>query len=387
MTLHRIVGSTALVCVFLGSAPSAFAQDVAKGARAWLNGTLQPPPLSISYDGEPITMRFSSFLSPSIKLVSDVWEPAIARLEAESGGKIQVKSYWGGTLHSLPEGFRAVREGVTDFTHCMTAMDPGHFDIFSALTIPFLFRDSTVATMVSHEVYPDYLKKEYESQGVLLAHVTMTPPYNLLTKEPVATLGDLKGKKVRIGGGLQSNVVASLGAVPVDISSRELFTGFQSGVIDGVVFHDAAFVSFRAAEVGRFRTNVGLLNNSSEYCLSRQFYEGLPPSLKPVLARWMQELAVAEAQIYYDGFGEAAREEMDGMGIEVIELTDEQRSAWKAATAVAIDKYFADMEAKGHEVEGMVAAMKAAAEKYGAMSSVDQMKMVMETPVKGLLPE
>lgn len=376
----------AAACCAALAGPAA-AQDGAEGARAWLSGELEPPKLDIAYDGEPITMRFSSFLSPSIKLVSDVWEPAIARLEAESDGKIQVKSYWGGTLHGLPEGFRAVREGVTDFTHCMTALDPGHFDMFNGLTVPFLFRDSTVATLVSHDVYADYLKEEYEGQGVLLGHITMTPPYNVLTKEPVHTLEDMSGKKLRIGGGLQSDVIAALGAVPVDISSRELFTGFQTGVIDGVTFHDAAFVSFRAAEVGTHKTDVALLNNSSEYCLSRQFYEDLPPSLKPVLARWMQELAVAEAQLYYDGFGEDARSQMDDLGIEVIELSDEERARWQEAANTAVEGYVAEMDGKGHDVAGMIAAMKASAETYGAMSSVEQMKSVMESPVKGLLPE
>lgn len=387
MQNRMILASVMTIGVAGAIAGPVLARDGAEGARAWLSGELEPPALAIDYDGDPITMRFSSFLSPSIKLVSDVWEPAIKRLEAESGGKLTVKSYWGGTLHGLPEGFRAVREGVTDFTHCMTALDPGHFDAFSALTIPFLFEDATVATLVSHAVYPNYLREEYEAQGVLLGHVTMTPPYNLLTKTPVASLEDMAGRKLRIGGGLQSDVVVALGAVPVDISSRELFTGFQTGVIDGVVFHDAAFVSFRASEVGTHRTEVGLLSNSSEYCLSKDFYEGLPPSLKPVLARWMQELAVAEAQIYYDGFGADARAEMEAAGIETKTLSEEERAKWQAAADKAVVAYVAQMSGKGHDIAAMIEQMKAQTETYAAMTSMEQMESVMQNPVKGLLPE
>lgn len=384
---YRMLAGTILVAGLTSFGGAAVAQDGAEGARAWLSGELLPPKLAIDYDGEPITMRFSSFLSPSIKLVSDVWEPAIARLEEESEGKLKVKTYWGGTLHGLPEGFSAVREGVTDFTHCMTALDPGHFEIFSALTIPFMFDNSTVATLAAHDVYPEHLKEEYEGQGVLLAHVTMTPPYNVLTKEAVETLDDLNGLKLRIGGGLQSDVISALGAVPVNIPSRELFTGFQTGVIDGVVFHDAALVSFRAADVGKYKTAIELLNNSSEYCLSRQFYADLPESLKPVLARWMQELAVAEAQLFYDGFGEEALQQMEAGGIEVVELSDDERGRWKAATNAAVDAYVAEMSEKGHDINGMIEAMNAAAEKYGAMSSIDQMKSAMESPVTGVLSE
>lgn len=373
-------------CAALGAvAPvGASAQDVAAGARAWLSGELKPPTLPIDYEGEPIIMRMSSFLSPSIKLVSDVWEPAIARLEEESGGKIKVKTYYGGTLHSLPDGFKAVREGVTDFTHCMTALDPGHFEIMSAVTAPFLFKDASVATMVAQEVYPEYLKREFEAQGVYLAHITMTPPYNLLSKTPTATVEDFAGQKVRIGGGLQSEVVAAAGGVPLDISSRELFTAYQTGVIDGVVFHDAAFVSFRPAEAGGYRTELSLLSNSSEYCLSKEFFDGLPPSLKPVLDRWMQELAQAEAQIYYDAFGEDARKQMAEMGVETITPTDEQLAGWRDATIKAVAEYVASMEEAGHEAGEMMKRMAALAQQYAAMDSTERMKTVMEKPVKGI---
>ena len=361
------------------------AQDVAAGARAWLSGELQPPELEIDYNGEPITMRLSSFLSPSIKLVSDVWEPAIKRLEEESNGKILVKTYYGGTLHSLPDGFKAVREGITDFTHCMTAFDPGHFEIMSAVTIPFLFDDASVATMVTQEVYPEYLKKEYEAQGVYLAHITMTPPYNLLSKKPVTTVDDFKGEKVRIGGGLQSDVIASAGGVPLNISSRELYTAYQTGVIDGVVFHDAAFISFRPAEAGGTRTQLQLLSNGAEYCISKQFFDGLPPSLKPVLDRWMQELAQAEAQLYYDGFGVDAREQMKGMGIESVVPSDDEMKGWKDAVAPAVTKYVADMEASGHDAGKMVEQMKALSAEYSQMSSTDRMKQIMNNPVQGII--
>ena len=376
--ISALAGATALT--------GAFAQDdVAAGARAWLSGELQPPALSIDYDGDPITMRVSSFLSPSIKLVSEVWEPAFKRLEAESNGKIVVKTYYGGTLHSLPDGFKAVREGITDFTHCMTALDPGHFEMMSAVTAPFLFDDASVGTMVAQEVYPDYLKSEYEAQGVYLGHLTMTPPYNLLTRQPVASPDDFAGQKVRIGGGLQSEVVAAAGAVPLDISSRELFTAYQTGVIDGVVFHDAAFVSFRPAEVGGHRTRLGLLSNGSEYCLSKAFFDDLPPSLKPVLDRWMQELAQAEAQLYYDAFGEQARGQMVEMGIDTIEPTEEQMDAWRAATAPAVEAYVARMEEAGHEASAMMDRMRELASKYAAMDSMERMRTVMENPVEGMI--
>lgn len=361
------------------------AQDVATGGNEWLSGEIKPPAMKIDYDGDPITMRVSSFLSPAIKLVSTVWEPAFKRLEEESGGKIKVKTYYGGTLHSLPEGFKAVREGITDFTHCMTALDPGHFEIMSALTAPFLFNDASVATMVAQEVYPQYLKKEYEAQGVYLAHITMTPPYNILSKKETPSVADFVGQKVRIGGGLQSEVIAATGAVPLDISSRELFTAYQTGVIDGVVFHDAALVSFRAAEVGGFRTDLSLLSNSSEYCLSKKFFDGLPPSLKPVLDRWMQELAQAEAQVFYDGFGVESVEQMKGMGVKTVKPSAEQMEGWHKAVAPAVEAYVARMKKDGHDADALIKRMSELAQKYAAMDTTQRMKAVMDKPVSGIV--
>ena len=66
------------------------------------------------------------------------------------------------------------------------------------------------------ELYPEYIKAEYEKAGVKLAYWSVTNDYFLVaTRKPVKTLADLKGMKIRSGGGLHSDVLKAIGAVPV----------------------------------------------------------------------------------------------------------------------------------------------------------------------------
>src|SRR3546814_10505796 len=108
----------------------------------------------------------------------------------------------------------AVRDGISDLSHCDVAYQPTSFNLMHATALAGIFPDAVVGSAVATAIYPKYFKEEYEAMGVYLGRTPMTPPYNIVTKEPVRTLEDLRGMKVRVVGGLQSDIIEAAGAVP-----------------------------------------------------------------------------------------------------------------------------------------------------------------------------
>ena len=118
---------------------------------------------------------------------------------------------------------------MTDYTHGYATYQPGSFHLTHGLQLPFLFPNSGVAALVSEELYPEYLKGEYERMGVYLAHCNSATAYDILSKTPVRTPADMRGLKVRSTGGLMAETLRQVDAIPVVLAAAEAYTAFSEG--------------------------------------------------------------------------------------------------------------------------------------------------------------
>lgn len=67
--------------------------------------------------------------------------------------------------------------------------------------------------------------------GVFLSHWPFNPQI-LFCKEPIDTLADLEGRKVRVSGAPAADTLAELGATAVDLTGGEVYQALQRGLVD-----------------------------------------------------------------------------------------------------------------------------------------------------------
>jgi len=355
-----------------------------QAARDYLEGKLKAPEYKITYDGPPITIRFSSFVTNTVPLWK-VYRAAFKQLEAESKGKLLIKDYPGGVLHAMADGFKAVRSGITDLSQCYISYQPTSFQLMHGTAMSGLFPDAVVGAAVASQIYPEYFKKEYEAVGVYLARSSMTPPYNIVTKKPIRRLEDFNGMKVRSVGGIQADQMRAVRATPIFLSTPEAYTGFQRGTVDGVVGHDAAFVSFRTAEPAKAWTDLRFATVQLDYCLRKEVYDSLPPDLKKVFYDWLQRWNIVDAQLWFETYAGQAREKMKAMGIEMINLDPAERKRIMDAMKKPNDQWIADMESKGLPAKKLIADID---QKVSSESKKSWNELFMDTiknPVQGLI--
>jgi len=349
----------------------------------WLAGTAESYGKNdVSYDGPVFTLRSSSHVpavSGLAKLQIDGWN----QLEKMSGGKIKVETTWSQTVHSAREGRKAVRTGLSDHAPCFSLYTARDYDMVGGLGLPFLFNNSHEAVATAENLYPKYLKEEFEKYQVLIMREAHTSPYNLYNNKPVRTLDDVQGMKVRAGGGTHSAIVNALGATQVGMPAPDIYPAMQRKTIDGIHFNDAAALTFRLNEVAKYRTLNGFNVLTVEYCLSKDFFDDLPADLQVVVNNWGRQMAIAEAVGFYDYGGVEAVEKMGELtGLETVKLTDIDR--WKAAVAGVEKKWIDDTNAKGLPGGEFIAAVKETAKKYQAMSPNEVMLDAINNPVQGM---
>jgi TRAP-type transport system periplasmic protein len=376
----RLVTAAVVLAVCSGGAG---AQDKSL-AQKYLDGEAKMK-TPFTYAGAPITIRYSTFLGKAgatPALYEKLWE----RLKQDTGGKIVFQPYWSNSLADGQTGaFEAVSSGLADMSTCYTQINPGGFDLHFGVQLPQLFTESSVGSLVFNEVYAKYLKTTYERRGVILGRVGLTPPQQLLSKEPLKTLDDFKGKRAWSTGKVANLAVASLGLVPTSLKISELYTGFQSGVIAVAPMHDAGAPLFRLTDIAKYRTVVNLWTNPNEHCINRAFWGKMPKDVQSYLYHWFQVWTQVESQLYYDAEALRARAFMQSQGIQFIDLSETDKGKVAVGYKKVVDDWIKEQEAAKRPGKAMYDDMRALKAKYEAMTREDRMRLVLDTPIKGLI--
>ncbi|MEK9662017.1 MAG: TRAP transporter substrate-binding protein DctP [Alphaproteobacteria bacterium] len=355
-------------------------------AEDYIAGKMAPNAPPVAYTGDPIELRFSSFISEAAKAIWNPNKAAFDQLERESGGKLKIKLFAGGVLHKANQGITAVRDGISDISHCYVGYQPKSFEVLHMMGLPGIFPDSPTAGIAQNALYPKYFKKEYEAVGVYQVRSNSTPQYNIISKEPVRTIKDLDGLKVRTTGGVQRDLIEAVGGVSVFVPITEAYTAFQRGTVDSVVGHDAAFVTFRTAEVAKYHTNLEFAGVDLNYCINQKVYDNLPADLQKVFYNWTQRWNQVDAQLWYEKAAFGARTKMkEEMGIEFISIDPAERTRIIDAMDKVTDALVAELEGKGFPAKQILADMKAASQKYGAMTWNEIFMSVYNDPLPGLM--
>ncbi len=161
-------------------------------------------------------------------------------VEAASNGAIEVELFIGTQLCSKgAECLQGVADGSIDVYISTSGGAAGLFPYVQVLDLPYLMADDRVAEAV---LQGDFTRKMREmaletSDGAIrLMTIGNTGGWRNFanTQRRVQSPADMEGLKIRtVVADLPQELVKALGASPTPIPWPELFTSFQTGVVDG----------------------------------------------------------------------------------------------------------------------------------------------------------
>ena len=337
----------------------------------------------VSYDGPVIEFRSTSHI-PGVSGLAKLQIQGFDNLERMSNGKIKVSTTWSQSVHSVREGRKAVRTGLSDQAPCFSLYTARDYNVVGGLGLPFLFNNSHEAVATAEHLYPQYLKDEFERYRVKIMREAHTGPYHLYNSKPVRTLEDVQGMKIRAGGGTHAAIIGALGATQVSMPGASAYTAMQRGTIDAIHFNDAAALTFKLHEVSKYRTENGFNVLTIEYCMSADWFDDLPADLQVVVNNWGRQMAIAEAAGFYDYGGIVNVATMEEQGLESITMPPAELDKWRAAVADVEATWVADAEKKGVPAKAMMADIRKNAAKFAGMSPNEVMLDAINNPVQGM---
>ena len=212
-------------------------------------------------------------------------------VESASNGAIEVELFIGTQLCSNgAECLQGVADGSIDVYTSTSGGAAGIFPYVQVLDLPYLMADDRVA---EHVLAGDFTRKvrdmalEDSGNAIRLMTIGNTGGWRNFanTKRRVQKPSDLAGLKIRtVVADLPQELVRALGASPTPIPWPELFTSFQTGVVEGSKNGITDIMGMKFPDAGlKYVTLDGHAYMGALWWMNNAKYMGMPADMKRVV--------------------------------------------------------------------------------------------------------
>lgn len=155
-------------------------------------------------------------------------------VKAMSGGRLQIDVVYDGEGVNATEVLGATKTGLVEMGAPYMALHAGELPAgLVELGLPGgPARVDQLLALFYEGGWLDAVRAAYGEQGLHYTGPAFQPGVYILTKNPVNSLADLNGMKLRAPGAY-GKFVAEFGVAPVTMSFSEVYTSLATGVIDG----------------------------------------------------------------------------------------------------------------------------------------------------------
>lgn len=361
------------------------AQERARVALSWLRGDyVEQNNYRVDYSGAPIPFIVTGHPPATAAAVVDVLKPSFRVLEQMSRGKIVVEDHWGASVHRDRDGVAALRDGRSHLAPIYSGWDAGAYKLAQGLQLPGLFPDSGTGTLIAGELYGKYFRSDVERQGILMGRMKASGAYHLFSMKPLHGVADLRGLRIGTTEGIEPEVMRALGAEPVALSSLEMNPALSQGRIDAMHLSDGSCEVFGIGKIARYRVAFGLVHQSLEFGLSKNFWDALPRDLQIILSAWLRAEAQAETQVFYGVAGARARERFKAGGMEFIYWSAQEYERLLGLTRPVVDAFAESEEAEGRPARAMLQDIENLKIRHRDKTPNDLMREAIFEPVQGI---
>ena len=318
---------------------------------------------------QEVTLRLHQFLPPQAPIPSMVLKPWAERVEAASGGRIKIAHFDAMALGGRPpELMDQARDGVVDIAMTVVGYTPGRFPRTEVFELPFMMTSPIATSSAFWEMVDnDFQGNEYADVKVLGAWVH--GPGLIHTQDGVTRLEDMQGLTMRGPTRIINDLLGELGAEPVGMPLPAIPEALSKGVVKGTVIPWEVTTAIRLSELvdnhTEFSGDEALYTATIVLVMNKNRHEALPDDLKAILdAQSGAALATFASRIMWD-MDAPARDIAVRAGNTIVELDEAEVARWKAAAQPVIERWVAEMDAKGIDGAGLIEQARALIAKHG----------------------
>jgi TRAP-type C4-dicarboxylate transport system substrate-binding protein len=241
--------------------------------------------------GAQVVLNASSWVPPAHPITATILVPLCEDIAKVTSGRVKCNVLPKAPV-APPQTFDAIANGVVDLSFTSHGYTPGRFALTEAAEFPFMGDTAEVTAVAYQRIYERMLAKADEHRGVVVLSVFTHGPGEIYNaRHAINTLKDFDGLKIRVGGGVVTDVAKALGTVPILKPAPESYELLSSGVVDGVFFPKESPLSFKFIPLIKYVTLVpgGLYNTSFVWMANPAKWNSIPEADRKLIAPLLGE--------------------------------------------------------------------------------------------------
>ena len=229
------------------------------------------------------TRLFFTSMSPANSENSKFFNQWARQVEADAkgGAVIDVKDGVS-TLGTLQNIVERVETDVAQIGWTVHAFYRGRFPLSEVAGLPFVADESELASVAMWRLWKTGLLDPEYKNIVPLWFGRSGNTYLHFRKQP-ASIEEIKGAKVRVGGEADVIMANALGLSPQSIRSQDVYLALQRDTIDGTFMTFAGFPPYKLQEVTSYHFLAPLGSTTFVHFMSRKKFDGLPAAVRQAI--------------------------------------------------------------------------------------------------------
>lgn len=275
---------------------------------------------------------------PADHTATKVMELFKKEVEARTNGELQIDLFPNMQLGGAAENVDQVRSGTVFAIVTSIAYFSRIVPEYEAVSLPFLFSSREAAFRVMDGLVGKAFDEKMAQKGfVSLGYGELGFRHVTNNVRPIASVADFKGLKIR----LQPNEVhldtfRALGANPVAMDVKEVYSAMQQGVLDGHENPYNIIASRRFNEVQKHLSNTGHFYDFINAAANKRQFERLKkPHQEAVMAAMKEAMAWQRAEAARQD--ETWRQALVKAGMVYTPVSDQARGEFRRATAPVVE--------------------------------------------------
>ncbi len=251
----------------------------------------------------------SSWAPPTHGMNAKMWPRIIEMIEKATDGRVTAEIKY--KLAPPPAQFDLIQDGAADLTWIFHGYNPGRFVATKLIELPGYTGNAEAASVAYWRAYEKFLAKADEHKGVKLVALHTHGPGQLQSDKKVTQLSEIKGMKLRLGGGVSGDVGKLLGATGIRVPAPKVYETLASKAADGVMMPMEGRKGFKLTEVAKnvYMMPGGFYRGSFALIMNQEKFDSLSEADQKALMTVFGEPASKAAGKVWD--------EIDAIGVEV----------------------------------------------------------------------